>query len=788
MFAVGDGRVAAHRRSGARRTGGRRRWVRASTGAVGVAAIIGALVLFGSTGYPATRPHLLSGSAWLASSQVGQLTLLDGSSVEVAAQVPVAPRGTRLDVVQQGATAYAVNGVAGSIRRVDGATFAVTQPVVPISGAGDGLRAFAGTDVVYALDTKRGVLSATDPRTLAPRSGPVSLAAQLAAQAATIDDAGRLWLLDAGSGDLIWVRDGQRHSRRAVTRPGAGTLVLAGGAPVLVDTATRTAAMLDPATGETRRITGLDLRPDDRVEVSGAAGAARLYVVARGVLAVCDLTASRCPTLVPLAGAGADLGAAVESGRRVFVPDYATGRVWIVDLDAGRVVAQPAVVAPHIRFQLLNRDGVVFFNDPDSEHAGVIHLDGGVKPVAKYDPRKDGGSPAGKEGKPTATKPPPPSRPGPTPTPSGTQGAVPAAIRIAVSTNQPRVGEDITFGVAVDSGPAPTGARWDFGDGATATGLPATHRWGIEGTFLVSVRATFADGRSAVASLSLQVTVRPPVIATLSVAVGGAGSGSVTSLPGGISCPSACTGDFAVGSTVQLTAFANGSSNFTGWGGACVSFGAASTCTVTMVAGGVSVSANLAVRPRLRMTTTAGGTITGDFGIFCQGACQRTMNTGDRVTLTATPDANFDFTGWGGACTGMGSCMLTMDGDKDVSASFRSRGPLPAPVQLSPDDGAHITHQQRLEMVPVPLVWGAVPGAAQYEAESESVSFVTGQHFGNRKDLTSAAAKPAPVRKQPRGSCPRLWVWAVETEERGGTGCARNSYWVWAASPSSWPR
>src|SRR5947208_1161120 len=101
-------------------------------GAGTLAVVVGLTFAGVRGGYPATRPQLLSGSAWLASAQVGQLTLLDGSSAEVAAQVQVANRGEQFDVVQQAATAYAVNRSTGTIRRVDGATFDVSQPATPI--------------------------------------------------------------------------------------------------------------------------------------------------------------------------------------------------------------------------------------------------------------------------------------------------------------------------------------------------------------------------------------------------------------------------------------------------------------------------------------------------------------------------------------------------------------------------------------------------------------------------------------------------------------------------------
>ena len=159
----------------------------------------------------------------------------------------------------------------------------------------------------------------------------------------------------------------------------------------MVDQAQRTAVLVDPTSGTVVQRTALDLRSDDKIQVSGAPHAARIYVVAaRGVLEVCDLAASGCSSAVALGTGGAELGTAVESGGRVFVPDYTGGRVWIVDLRDLHVIARPQVLPVQTRFQLLARDGVIFFNDPQSEHAGVLQLDGGVRLVAKYDPRHPG--------------------------------------------------------------------------------------------------------------------------------------------------------------------------------------------------------------------------------------------------------------------------------------------------------------------------------------------------------------------------------------------------------------
>ncbi|MFL5958956.1 MAG: PASTA domain-containing protein [Gaiellaceae bacterium] len=57
-------------------------------------------------------------------------------------------------------------------------------------------------------------------------------------------------------------------------------------------------------------------------------------------------------------------------------------------------------------------------------------------------------------------------------------------------------------------------------------------------------------------------------------------------------------------------------------------------------------------------------------GIDCGTTCSRAYAGATIVTLTATPAAGSTFTGWSGECTGTGSCTVTIDSDKTVTASF----------------------------------------------------------------------------------------------------------------------
>lgn len=60
-------------------------------------------------------------------------------------------------------------------------------------------------------------------------------------------------------------------------------------------------------------------------------------------------------------------------------------------------------------------------------------------------------------------------------------------------------------------------------------------------------------------------------------------------------------------------------------------------------------------------------------GIDCPvGACRFSYQIGTIVELTATAAAGGQFFGWGGDCSGLGTCTLTLDADRTISAIFGS--------------------------------------------------------------------------------------------------------------------
>src|SRR5271157_4768374 len=154
-------------------------------------------------------------------------------------------------------------------------------------------------------------------------------------------------------------------------------------------------------------------------------------------------------------------------------------------------------------------------------------------------------------------------------------------------------------------------------------------------------------------------------IYALSVSIGG--SGMVTSTDGYINCPGTCSHSYLGNSQVTLNATPAQGWTFSGWSGACSGTG---SCVVTMTQN-LSVSATFTQLYTLTVSTIGSGTVTSTDGfINCPGTCSHSYLGNSQVTLNATPAQGWTFSGWSGACSGTGSCVVTMTQNLSVSATF----------------------------------------------------------------------------------------------------------------------
>jgi hypothetical protein len=165
----------------------------------------------------------------------------------------------------------------------------------------------------------------------------------------------------------------------------------------------------------------------------------------------------------------------------------------------------------------------------------------------------------------------------------------------------------------------------------------------------------------------------------------GPGSGTVTSSPAGIECPSTCEHEFAKGTNVLLTVAPAKGSVAAGWTG-CDAEPSPTQCEVT-IAAATEVKLDLEFETPL-LTVSTEGTGTGEVtsspaGIECPSSCEAEFELNAAVTLTAQADPGSKLAGFTGCDTEPSptECEVSMTEPRSVSASFEA---LPQAVAKQP--------------------------------------------------------------------------------------------------------
>ncbi len=213
--------------------------------------------------------------------------------------------------------------------------------------------------------------------------------------------------------------------------------------------------------------------------------------------------------------------------------------------------------------------------------------------------------------------------------------------------------------VIATANPGSTFAGFSAGTGSAAACSTSPCSFTLEANS--SVTATF------------NVVVKPKFKLTLSKS--GTGAGTVTSTPAGINCGSGagCEAEFEEGTEVTLNQSPAAGSEFKEWTGACSGSGA---CKVTMSAAkSVGAVFNLKPKPKFKLGVAKAGTGSGTItstpaGINCGSSCVAEFEEGTEVTLNQAASPGSEFKEWSGACSGSGTCKVTMSSAKNVGARF----------------------------------------------------------------------------------------------------------------------
>lgn len=551
------------RARGPRRPGGLRGWVRRgqsrwrgawarravrTAAAVLAAAALGGGVVTGvyfagrHDAFPAGRIALESGEAWVTSEQIGSLTLLDGVAGRVVASVQVAVAGESLSATQAGANAFAVDQSEGTLVRVDGSTLMAGDDHIVLGDTGATVQTFVGNGILYAVDGVRGTVTRYDAADLHQLGGQVLLAGELANSTYTgvVDPDGRLWLLNQGNGDLVWMDPDGGYGEVGHRFGADATLSLTEGRPAVADPASQSAYLLGPG-GSIAAAIPIALTTQDQVVSDGSPAQSALLMTSgtRGVYQNCPFALGHCEPAIDLP-TGHRYGPAVEASGYVFIPDYTTGGAWVLDPSDAFAPRQVSVLGFGAYYQLFADNGLVFYNDPADDQAGTLSS-GGARPIPKYATAAPSASPAAGGGSsshaPVRSAPPsrtPDASPGAgssgtaTAAP-GTGGASPSSATPSQSpTNPPGlpfgilhlivdppssivVGDTVTVSAQISGGP-PDAWQWTVTDqatgtvAATSTGSTVSHDFTTAGTYLVTLQVEKVGAASAESTATFTVT------------------------------------------------------------------------------------------------------------------------------------------------------------------------------------------------------------------------------------------------------------------------------------------
>ncbi|MFL5397575.1 MAG: hypothetical protein ACJ79P_06700, partial [Myxococcales bacterium] len=89
----------------------------------------------------------------------------------------------------------------------------------------------------------------------------------------------------------------------------------------------------------------------------------------------------------------------------------------------------------------------------------------------------------------------------------------------------------------------------------------------------------------------------------------------------------------------------------------------------------------------LKVTVTGNGSVTSTpAGIDCGTSCTASFPQGTAITLTPTPTpgSGSNLAEWSGACAGTNPCIVLLDADATVGATFVAGAPPPPPPRPPP--------------------------------------------------------------------------------------------------------
>ncbi|MEU5155177.1 fibronectin type III domain-containing protein [Glycomyces sp. NPDC021274] len=343
--------------------------------------LVGALVatLLG-TGAFSRDSELEDESLWLWTTPAGEIARVNGLTAATDVRFPLTDAaGNEVQIVQTDSHLLLREIVSGKVSAIDLSTLELTGEAE--TAPGEGVRLALADEGAFIIDQTQGLVNQVDPSTLAAIGDPLQFPAGLTGGA--FDKSGKLWVGVPREGTIVQIEPKDQGAKTVATevvaepRQELALTVLGDGVAVLNSTAKQMTTLRSDGR---RSVTDVELAgPAETAETSPGTIASVTVTDPPSVITVNDEESQR----FAIAAAPSNLlGASVEFHQRIYVPDGASGLVWVYDLE-GKELDRIEIDAGGGPVEMYHTGDTLFANALNTNAAVVVSANGNARQAEK---------------------------------------------------------------------------------------------------------------------------------------------------------------------------------------------------------------------------------------------------------------------------------------------------------------------------------------------------------------------------------------------------------------------
>jgi len=319
-------------------------------------------------------------SLWLWTTPAGEIARVNGLTAATDVRFELTDAAGNAVQIEQTDSHLLLREIAtGKVSAIDLSTLELTGSAE--TAPGEGVRVALSDDGAFIIDQTQGLVNQVDPATLTAIGDPLQFPAGLTGGA--FDSGGKLWIGVPREGTIVQIEPRESGAKNLATevvaepRQELALTVLGDGVAVLNSTVKK---MTTIRSDGRRSETDIELAGPTHTADTSPGTIASVTVTDPPSIITVDDDQSR--TFDIAAGSSELLGASVEFHQRIYVPDGASGLVWVYDLE-GNELDRIEIDSGNGPVELYHTGDTLFANAVNTNAAVVVSSDGNARIAEK---------------------------------------------------------------------------------------------------------------------------------------------------------------------------------------------------------------------------------------------------------------------------------------------------------------------------------------------------------------------------------------------------------------------